>query len=292
MTGLTAASFDVVSSLQEGLENVPGAIGATVRPRARVKDFSGGLAEGAKSLGWGIFDGLSGLVTEPMKGAKKGGLFGAIDGAATGGEWRSEVMSPYWLKFPPAARCTRHSRSYHALPISLTAVFALPARMASGGLGLVVHPATGAWRGARAWILDRAGDDDSVLTHPRREASVEAAKSVSKDKRSEIVHAWAALLRPEAVEARREELRRRKADAEGKLLLDPQLPVFDSKKIWECWQERRAEARARAAAGVERPELPRASTAPVDDPVPDVPDPRRSQSTAAVPGLKAMSGGL
>lgn len=207
--GVPKASFDVVSSLQEGLENMPGTLGAPVRPRPKVTNFTGGVTEGVKGLGWGIVDGLSGLVTEPIKGAKKGGMFGAIDGAMAG-------------------------------------VASLPARMASGGLGLVVHPATGAWRGARSMILDRAGDDSSPLTKPRREASIIAGKEVTKAERGVIVHGWAALLRPEAIEQRREEVVRAQTDYEGRLLLEPQLQKLNSKAMWGMWQKSRAEADARA----------------------------------------------
>lgn len=232
---------------------MPGIVGAPVRQRARVTSLSSGVVEGVKGLGWGIVDGLSGLVAEPIKGARKGGVFGALDGAMAG-------------------------------------VVSLPARMASGGLGLVVHPATGAWRGARAMFFPQA---ESPLFASRKEASVAAARSVAQVDKERIIKAWAALLTPEAIDARRGEVRRRRADAEGRLLLDKQLQKLNSRAMWGMWMKNRAEAKAAAA----RPDLARSNTAPQMDRGPvETALPRRNMSTSVVPervnGSYEGSGGL
>jgi hypothetical protein len=37
-----------------------------------------------KSFGYGVYDGISGLVTQPLAGAKKGGVAGALKGFGKG----------------------------------------------------------------------------------------------------------------------------------------------------------------------------------------------------------------
>lgn len=69
--GVPAAAIGVIGSFQEGLDNVPGMIGSNVRRRRNINDARSGFTEGVKGLAYGISDGVSGLVTEPIEGAKK-----------------------------------------------------------------------------------------------------------------------------------------------------------------------------------------------------------------------------
>ncbi|KAJ4357091.1 hypothetical protein N0V85_009516, partial [Neurospora sp. IMI 360204] len=56
----------------------------TVRPQEKVTDFASGLRVATKEFGFGLFDGISGLVTQPMRGAEKEGAMGLLKGFAKG----------------------------------------------------------------------------------------------------------------------------------------------------------------------------------------------------------------
>jgi hypothetical protein len=60
-------------------------MGAHSRRRGKVDSLTSGVQEGAKGLAFGIFDGITGLVTEPYRGAKSGGVDGLVKGAWNGG---------------------------------------------------------------------------------------------------------------------------------------------------------------------------------------------------------------
>ena len=51
---------------------MPGYFGSEVRRRGKVDSRRSGVKEGAKGFAYGLADGLSGLVMEPVKGAKEG----------------------------------------------------------------------------------------------------------------------------------------------------------------------------------------------------------------------------
>jgi hypothetical protein len=61
----------VVGDMWEGMDNVPRMLGSAVRERGKVDSFTSGMAEGGKGLGFGLWDGVAGLVTEPIHGAKQ-----------------------------------------------------------------------------------------------------------------------------------------------------------------------------------------------------------------------------
>lgn len=63
--------FDLVRSVHEGFAAIPERLGSNVRPQEPVKDFESGLREGGKGLFFGWWDGITGLVTEPIEGGKK-----------------------------------------------------------------------------------------------------------------------------------------------------------------------------------------------------------------------------
>jgi vacuolar protein sorting-associated protein 13A/C len=52
--------------------------------RKEIKHVGDGVARGAKQLGMGLFRGLTGLVTDPLKGAEKGGAKGFFKGVGKG----------------------------------------------------------------------------------------------------------------------------------------------------------------------------------------------------------------
>jgi len=55
-----------------------------VRPEARVTGFHSGLKAAGKEFSYGVYDGITGLVTQPIKGAKQGGAAGALKGLGRG----------------------------------------------------------------------------------------------------------------------------------------------------------------------------------------------------------------
>ncbi|KAK5938845.1 hypothetical protein PMZ80_009037 [Knufia obscura] len=77
--------MDFTMSLAQGFHNAPKLYGdTTVRKPAKITDFRSGLAAAGKEFGYGFYDGISGLVTQPMKGAQKEGAAGFVKGFARG----------------------------------------------------------------------------------------------------------------------------------------------------------------------------------------------------------------
>ncbi|KAI6783136.1 Sterol 3-beta-glucosyltransferase UGT80B1-like protein [Emericellopsis cladophorae] len=71
--------------LAKGFRNVPTLYNdETVRPVEKVTDISSGLKVAGKEFGYGLFDGISGLVTQPLKGAEKEGMGGFVKGFGKG----------------------------------------------------------------------------------------------------------------------------------------------------------------------------------------------------------------
>ena len=69
----------------DGFRNAPKLYGDdTVRKREKVTDFRSGLRAATKEFGLGMYDGISGLVTQPMKGAQKEGAAGFFKGVGKG----------------------------------------------------------------------------------------------------------------------------------------------------------------------------------------------------------------
>lgn len=71
MADLGSAMLSVIGDMYTGFNNIPRKIGAPVREPAQVRGFADGLKEGCKELGFGLWDGITGLVTEPIHGAKQ-----------------------------------------------------------------------------------------------------------------------------------------------------------------------------------------------------------------------------
>ena len=71
--------------LAKGFRNVPTLYNDdTVRPVEKVTDISSGLRVAGKEFGYGLFDGISGLVTQPLKGVEKEGMAGLVKGFGKG----------------------------------------------------------------------------------------------------------------------------------------------------------------------------------------------------------------
>lgn len=55
--------------MYQGFANAPKRIGAPTRAPPQIRGFKDGLKEGGKELGFGLWDGIMGLFTEPIHGA-------------------------------------------------------------------------------------------------------------------------------------------------------------------------------------------------------------------------------
>ncbi|KAE9373935.1 hypothetical protein N431DRAFT_374616 [Stipitochalara longipes BDJ] len=79
------APMDITHNVARGFHNLPKMYGDdTVRPLEKVTDVQSGLQAAGKSFGYGLWDGMSGLVTQPMKGAQEGGFMGGLMGFGKG----------------------------------------------------------------------------------------------------------------------------------------------------------------------------------------------------------------
>ena len=73
------------AGMAQGAHNMPRMWGdATVRPAAEVTGIGSGVAEGCKQLALGVYDGISGLFVQPIKGAIDEGPVGFVKGAGRG----------------------------------------------------------------------------------------------------------------------------------------------------------------------------------------------------------------
>ncbi|KAI1314189.1 hypothetical protein F5Y03DRAFT_336363 [Xylaria venustula] len=71
--------------LAKGFRNAPKLYNDdTIRPTEKVTSFSSGLKVAGKEFGLGLYDGITGLVTQPLKGAEKEGGAGLIKGFGKG----------------------------------------------------------------------------------------------------------------------------------------------------------------------------------------------------------------
>ncbi|OHX00426.1 UDP-glucosyltransferase [Colletotrichum incanum] len=86
MTGAIAKGglVDLPLAVAEGLHNVPRLYGDRPREHGKVEDWKSGGIAAAKTFGTGFYDGLTGIFTDPYKGAKEGEALGLAKGVATG----------------------------------------------------------------------------------------------------------------------------------------------------------------------------------------------------------------
>lgn len=95
--------FSIVYDVWEGIDNLPGMMGSDVREKGKITGFTSGCKEAGLGLGYGIWDGITGLVTEPMMGAKRDGIKGAFRGAGKSSEL-------FYFSCPSSTDISRKSR--------------------------------------------------------------------------------------------------------------------------------------------------------------------------------------
>lgn len=77
--------MDFTLGIARGFHNAPKLYGDdTVRPHEKVTDLQSGLKAAGKEFGYGLFDGITGLVTQPLRGAEKEGAAGLVKGIGKG----------------------------------------------------------------------------------------------------------------------------------------------------------------------------------------------------------------
>ncbi|KAF1939015.1 UDP-Glycosyltransferase/glycogen phosphorylase [Clathrospora elynae] len=76
--------MDFSLNVAKGFHNVPKLYGAEVRQVDKVTDLQSGIRTAAKEFGFGLYDGITGIVTDPYKGAKKEGGIGFVKGVGRG----------------------------------------------------------------------------------------------------------------------------------------------------------------------------------------------------------------
>ncbi|RDW70562.1 putative sterol glucosyltransferase [Aspergillus mulundensis] len=78
------AMVDIPLATTEGLRAVPRLYGEEVKEHKPVKDWKSGVVVGCTSFSRGMYDGLTGVVMQPYRGAKEEGALGAVKGLAKG----------------------------------------------------------------------------------------------------------------------------------------------------------------------------------------------------------------
>ncbi|KAH7377529.1 putative glucosyl/glucuronosyl transferase [Cadophora sp. MPI-SDFR-AT-0126] len=80
-----SSPMDISVSITEGFHNAPKIWGDdTVRPTQQVTDIKSGARAIGKEFAFGMYDGVTGLVTQPWKGAQKEGVTGFAKGIGRG----------------------------------------------------------------------------------------------------------------------------------------------------------------------------------------------------------------
>ena len=85
VNALVHGPVNISVNLTRGMHNVPKMWGDnTVRPQERVNDFRSGVKAVSREFGFGFYDGITGLVTQPWRGAQESGASGFVKGLGKG----------------------------------------------------------------------------------------------------------------------------------------------------------------------------------------------------------------
>lgn len=77
--------MDFTMALAKGFHNAPKLYGDdTVRPAENITGVKSGLMAASRGFGFGVYDGITGLITQPLRGAEKDGAVGLIKGIGKG----------------------------------------------------------------------------------------------------------------------------------------------------------------------------------------------------------------
>ncbi|WVQ94968.1 hypothetical protein IAU59_002059 [Kwoniella sp. CBS 9459] len=168
-TAIPKGMMNIINHVSQGMDNIPKLIGSSSRERGKVSDFESGVREGAKGVFYGYWDGITGLVTEPVEGAKKEGFVGAIKGMG---------------------------RSY----INATA------RPAAGIMGAMSLPLRGAAKSFRSRF---SMPQELVLQDPRKALGIQSARTLSSEAKDQILQRFESVASKENVKSRKDKLKAR-----------------------------------------------------------------------------------
>ena len=85
LANVITAPMDLTLAFSQGLHNAPKLYGdTTVRVPHRISGIQSGLRAAGEEFTFGIYDGITGLITQPYQGAKKGGAVGFVKGMGRG----------------------------------------------------------------------------------------------------------------------------------------------------------------------------------------------------------------
>ncbi|CAK5279180.1 unnamed protein product [Mycena citricolor] len=154
-TAIPRGVIDIVSSIHQGVANVPKLYGSKVRKAGKVGNFADGVKEGGKGLFFGYYDGITGLVREPYEGAQKEGFIGAVKGSL---------------------------RSFANATI----------RPAGGIVGVVAHPVMGLWRSVQPPATRK---QELRIRETRLAHGVDAARRATRQQKADVVSAFKELER-------------------------------------------------------------------------------------------------
>lgn len=82
---IVKAPMDLSLAVAQGFHNAPRLYGdETVRRPVRITGIRSGLVASRNEFFYGIYDGFTGVVTQPYHGAKERGVLGFVDGVGMG----------------------------------------------------------------------------------------------------------------------------------------------------------------------------------------------------------------
>ncbi|KAI9038954.1 glycosyltransferase [Aspergillus affinis] len=77
--------LDFTMGISKGFRNIPKAYGdTTTREVDRITGFHSGIRTASKELGLGFYDGITGIITQPIRGLKQEGVSGFVKGVGRG----------------------------------------------------------------------------------------------------------------------------------------------------------------------------------------------------------------
>lgn len=175
-TAIPRGVIQIIGAIHEGFHHLPKSYGSKVRKVGKIKDFSSGVREGAKGVFWGYADAITGLVTEPVDGAKKEGFLGFIKGSG---------------------------RSY----INATV------RPAAGVVGAISHPITGAWMSMRKLAGVQDAEHRVYAVRVQQGKDDVSSSDLSLEDRERVISAFKRALQPEEEKQRRVTIEERVREA-------------------------------------------------------------------------------
>jgi len=130
--------MDFTLGIARGFHNAPKLYGDdTVRPQEKVTDLQSGLKAAGKEFGLGFYDGITGLVTQPIRGAEKEGAAGFLKGVGKG--IGGLILKPGAGKLStPARRCAMTNLSQLS-GVSLVILSWVSTRKSRSSLGQVLR---------------------------------------------------------------------------------------------------------------------------------------------------------